>query len=78
MLHDNILGTIEKMRFMVDIEDKKEQHNAFEKVFGPQILMPLDDSIMVVHIGSNSLIFKHKKSGTQLCQDQTPLSDLQS
>jgi hypothetical protein len=40
--------------------------------------MPLDDSTMVVHIGSNPLIFTHQKNGMQLGQDQTPLSDLQS
>jgi len=40
--------------------------------------MPLDDSTMDVHIGSNPLIFTHQIHGTQLGQDQTPLSDLQS
>jgi len=34
MLHNNILGAIEEMRSMVDIENKKERHNAFEKAFG--------------------------------------------
>jgi hypothetical protein len=34
MLHHNILGTIEEMRSRVDIGNKKEQHNAFEKVLG--------------------------------------------
>ncbi len=62
----------------MDIEDKNEQHNAFEKAFGLQTPMPLDDSTMVVHTGSNLLIFKHKKSGMQLHQYQTPLNDLQS
>jgi hypothetical protein len=62
----------------VDIEDEKKQHNAFEKVLGFQILMPLDDNTMVIHIRSNLMISKHKKSGMQLGQDQTPLNDLQS
>jgi hypothetical protein len=34
MLHNNILGAIEKMQSKVDIKDKKEQHNAFEKALG--------------------------------------------
>jgi hypothetical protein len=64
MLHNNILGAIEKMRFRVDIEDVKERHNAFEMALGFQIPMPSNDSTMVFHIGSNLLIFKHRKSGT--------------
>jgi hypothetical protein len=47
----------------VDIEDEKKQHNAFEKALGFHTLMPLDDNTMVVHIGSNLMISKHKKSG---------------
>jgi hypothetical protein len=62
----------------VDIEDEKKQHNAFEKALGFHTLMPLDDNTMVVHIGSNLMNSKHKKSGMQLGQDQTPLNDLQS
>ncbi len=59
------------MWFRVDIDDKKEQHNAFEKALGLQTPMALDDNIMVVHMESNPLISKHRKSGTQLGQDQT-------
>ncbi len=55
----------------MDIDDKKEQHNAFEKALGLQTPMALDDNIMVVHMESNPLISKHRKSGTQLGQDQT-------
>jgi hypothetical protein len=33
MLHNNILGAIEKMQSKVDIKDEKEQHNAFEKAW---------------------------------------------
>jgi len=61
MLHNNIFGAIEEMRLSVDIEDEKERHNSFEKAFGLQTPMPLDDNIMVVHIRSNLLLFKHKK-----------------
>jgi hypothetical protein len=61
MLHNNILGVIKEMQSKVDIEDEKKQHNAFEKAFEFQTPMPLDDSTMVVHIGSNPLILKHKK-----------------
>ncbi len=50
----------------MDIEDEKKQHNAFEKAFGLQTPMPLDDSTMVVHIGSNPLILKHKKSSIKV------------
>jgi hypothetical protein len=59
MLHNNVLGAIEERRSRVDIEDKKYWYNAFEKVLGLQTPMPLDDSTMVVHIRSNSLIFTH-------------------
>ncbi len=54
----------------MDIDDKKERHNAFEKALGLQTPMALDDNIMAVHIG-NPLISKQRKSGTQLGQDQT-------
>jgi hypothetical protein len=66
MLHNNILGVIKEMQSKVDIEDEKKQHNAFEKAFGFQTPMPLDDGTMVVHIGSNPLILKHKKSSTKV------------
>jgi hypothetical protein len=49
MLHNNILGVIEEMRSKVDMEDEKKWHNPFEKAFGLQTLIPLDDSIVVVH-----------------------------
>jgi hypothetical protein len=62
MLHNNILKAIKETRSKVDIEDEKKWHNAFEKVFGLQTWMPLDDSTVVVHIGSNPLVFKHRKS----------------
>jgi len=75
MLHNNIFWTIEEMWSKVDIEDEKKQHNAFEKALGFHTLMPLDDNTMVVHIGSNLMISKYKKSGMQLGQDQTPLND---
>jgi hypothetical protein len=80
MSHNNIRGTIEEMQSKVDIENEKEQYNTFEKVFGLQILMPLDNGIMVVHTRSNPFIFKHGKIGTKLGQecDYTPLSDIQS
>ncbi len=60
----------------MDIEDEKEWHNAFEKALGLQTPMPLDDNTMVVHIRSNPLIFRHRKSDMQLGQYQTPFSDL--
>ncbi len=49
MLHNNILGVIEEMRSKVDMEDEKKWHNPFEKAFGLQTPIPLDDSIVVVH-----------------------------
>jgi hypothetical protein len=65
------LGWILKMRM---------SDNAFGKVVGFQIPMPLDDGTMVVHTGSNPLISKHGKFGIRLGQkcDQTPLNDIQS
>jgi hypothetical protein len=78
MLHNNILRAIEEMQSRVDIEDEKHWHNAFEKAFGLQIPMLLDDITMVVHTRSNPLIFNHRKSSMQLGPYQTPLNDLQS
>jgi hypothetical protein len=40
--------------------------------------MSLDDDTMVVHKMSNLLIYKYRKIGMQLGQNETPLSDLQS
>lgn len=79
MLHNNILETSEEIRFSVNIKDKKQWHNAFEKTIGLRAPMPLDEGTMVVHIGSNPLLFKHGHFGTKLGQklDQTPFSDLQ-
>lgn len=68
MLHNNIIGTIEKMQIKVDIEDENEWHDAFEKVVGFQTPMPLDDGTLVVHTNSNPLIFKHGKFGAKLGQ----------
>ncbi len=51
---------------------------AYEKAFGLQTPMPLDDDTMFVHKMSNSQIYKHRKIGMQLGQNKTPLSDLQS
>jgi hypothetical protein len=34
MLHCKILGAIEEMRSRMDIENEKEQHNAFENALG--------------------------------------------
>jgi hypothetical protein len=78
MLHNNILGAIEKMQSKVDIKDKKKNNIMHLRRLGLQIPMPLDDNTMVVHTGSNQLISKHNKSNTQFSQDETPLSDLQS
>jgi hypothetical protein len=51
MLHNNILGTIEEMRSRVDmiIKYEKIRKNAFEKVVGLHILMPLDDVLCCSH-----------------------------